>query len=128
MRIVVLLSLLLLVTGCVAGPVVQAFTEPYSVEASVTVTDETGAAVTKGAWLNSRFVAIDLGASSAQFVLRGPRVYGGPIEELRRFSADTDGGGRKAWAIVLPSKSGEETRLVPSTWEAARVSIPAMPE
>lgn len=110
------------------GPVVQSLTEPYSVEASVTVTDANGAAVTKGVWLNSRYVAIDLGASSAQFVLRGPRVYGGPIEELRRFSAATDGGGRKAWAIVLPSKSGEEARLVPSTWEAARASIPSMPQ
>lgn len=130
MRIVLLLislfALALEVPACTGARVVQAAVEPYSVEASVTIKDGAGAEVTKGVWFNSRFIAIDFDTVHGQLVLRGPEVYDGPIVELRRFEAGTNTG-RHVWEIVLPSRSGERTQLVPSSWEAARASMRHMP-
>lgn len=105
----------------------QKFAEPYSVEASVTIRDGAGAEVRKGVWANSRFVALDFDLITGQVVVYGPKVFGGPIEELIRFTAGTGEKGRRVWELVVPVSQGEPVKFVPSTWEAARASIPSMP-
>ena len=126
MKMFAVLSILL-VAACSSLGLVQKAVEPYSVEASVTVEDAAGNKVVKGVWANSRFIAVDLGQLEADFVIRGPMVYGGPIVELRRFSANS-GVGRQVWEIILPMQKGEKTQLVASTWAAARASMAHMPQ
>ena len=104
---------LALAAGCSSLGIVQKAVEPYSVEASFTVTDDAGNLITKGVWANSRFIAVDLDKITVNFVIHGPMVYGGPIVELKRFSAGT-ATGRQVWDRAADAEGGpyEADRVV----------------
>jgi hypothetical protein len=111
--------LLLCLSGCVTAKVgadlAQTAFEPYSVEVAG-----------PRASANSKFIAIDRGGAGS-IVVRGPKVFGGPIEELKRwrFEASSD---RRAYAIQFQADRAKPVVLVPATWEQARASMPHLPE